>query len=127
MTYILERRNGALRKHQMRSALAPLLQFANPWVEAVAFLVREDAHHFHFHPLYFHFLHQQYERATHEMNNGGGWGRVAFLVKAEAVQIVVSRWKAQGREERQCITSAVGSCFGSDSDRLVVQRRSWCG
>ena len=50
MTYILERWNGALRKHQMRSALAPLLQFANPWVGAVAFLVREDAHHFHFHP-----------------------------------------------------------------------------
>ena len=97
----------------MRSALAPLLQFANPWVGAVAFLVREDAHHFHFHPLYFHFLHQQYERATHEMNNGGGWGRVAFLVKAEAVQIVVSRWKALGRRDnvshRQWGRASVGT------------------
>ena len=113
MTYILERWNGALRKHQMRSALAPLLQFANPWVGAVAFLVREDAHHFHFHHLYFHFLHQQYERATHEMNNGGGWGRVAFLVKAEAVQIVVSRWKALGRRDnvshRQWGRASVGT------------------
>ena len=47
------------------------------------------------------------------MNNGGGWGRVAFLVKAEAVQIVVSRWKAQGRRDnvshRQWGRASVGT------------------
>ena len=54
-----------------KAASAPLLRFANPWVEAVAFHVMEDDHHFHFHHLNFHFPHQQYEKATDEMNNGG--------------------------------------------------------